>query len=200
MGAGRSGDLFSRGAGMMAEISTNKRKRTPMKRGLTSLLFAVAISAQTPPRNLVVTTDRFTGETSVSLRQFHILNTKDEGSQVQIDLAAIYLSGKIVILAFSSAERVQFSGGADVFALADGERIKLGHFQSGQTVRTGGNYVKVEEIVTGEVGRPVFEKMATAKSLELRIGRWECHVEPADVHKLKEFSTMLSAVRQDAIR
>jgi len=169
-----------------------------MKRILTGLLFAAAVSAQTPPRNLIVITDRFTGETSVSLRQFHILNTRDQGSPVQIDLAAIYASGKIVILALSTAERLQFSGGADVFALADGERIKLGHFQSGQTVRTGGNYVKVEEIVAGDVGRPIFQKMATAKSLELRIGRWECRVDPADVQKLKEFSTALSAVAQAA--
>jgi hypothetical protein len=171
-----------------------------MKRILTSLLFAAVVSAQTPPRNLVVITDRFTGETSVSLRQFHILNVKDQGSRIQIDLAAIYSSGKLVILALSTAEQVQFRGGADVFALADGERIKLGHFQSGQTVRTGGNYVQIEEIVAGDVGRPLFEKMATAKRLELRIGRWECRVDPADVQKLKEFSAALSLVTQPAIR
>lgn len=153
---------------------------------VAALLFATVAVAK--EKHVVVTTDKFTGKTTVMMNTFGIENHSRILGAPALYLAAWEKEGSIVLMIRSSASDWQFLHGADVHVLADGTPIDLGHFQKGDGKINTILGVSVEEVVAGEVDRAVFERMAASRDLQIEVGLFPCTVKTKDIVRLKEFA------------
>jgi hypothetical protein len=155
------------------------------------LLLALAGAVGANEKDVLVKTDKFTGRTTVMMKPITLGAFIDDLSIVSLGLAAETApDGRVILVIECDASRWQFLQGADVYALADGQRIDLGHFvpQQGTVSATA----HTSEAITGYVELPALAQMANAKDLQLKVGRYECHVKPKNGRHLKEFSDALA--------
>jgi hypothetical protein len=158
-----------------------------MRRLLLGLLLVSSAFAHS--KDVVVTTDKFTGETTILLRMFHVGAATDQSyNLVHLSMGASYSmkGGEIILMVFSEAGQYQLLGGADVRALVDGERINLGHFQPSAATSLGSG--QISEMVGGYLDRATMNKLANAKDVQLRVGAWEIELKGKQIEKLKEFA------------
>jgi hypothetical protein len=168
-----------------------------MKAVVTGLcVFALlAAGASGNDKNIVVQVDRFTGETTVIMKEIGIGTFTDRshlGQNVELALAATSLSKqptpRALMVIYSYSANWQFLAGADVHLLVDGERIDLGHF-----AKMKGNVDGriVTDTIAAPVGRSVFEKIAGAKSVEMQIGTYETKLKDKAVDRVRAFVAAL---------
>lgn len=154
---------------------------------IAALLFAsIAVAKE---KHVIVTTDKFTGKTTVTMSMFGIENDARIVGAPSLSLFAQEKDGSIVLVIASSAPDWTFPRGADVKVLADGKPIDLGHFKQGDgKVGTFMSVVSVEENVAATVDRAAFEQMAASRDLEIEVGQFPCKVRSKDIVRLKEFA------------
>jgi hypothetical protein len=153
-------------------------------------LFLVSVtSLGAKDKDIVVTTDRFTGKTTVIMKAFDI-KSPALGCMAApcLSLMAKEQDGQIVFVVISNATGWIFPHGADVHVLADGQPIDLGHFLRGDGQVTTIVEVMVLEPISGAVGRVALDQMANAHDLEIEVGPYQCKVNPKNIRRLKEFS------------
>jgi hypothetical protein len=159
-------------------------------------LFCAAVSASTS-KDIIVKTDKFTGETSVVLKSFGVSTFADQnGKLVQLAMGAGYVSKEgsepmLLITCFASSYKLL--DGADVHALADGERIDLGHFKPGTATLSTSVAIMTNEVVAGYIDRTTFSKLANAKDLQFKIEFWQIKLKDKNIEKLREFIAALPA-------
>lgn len=154
------------------------------------LFFCGSVFASTS-KDVIIRTDKFTGYTATILKEFGVYSFADnEGKLVQLSLSALHSTkdGKITLAVYSWSGRFQFSGGADVFALVDGERIPLGHFAVGKSEITS-HYA--DEFVAGLIDRETLGKLANGKSVQMRVGSMSFTLKDKHTDKLKEFAAAI---------
>ena len=177
-----------------------------MKRilGVAVMLAIIAVGSSARDKNVTVQTDKFTGETSVTMREIGIGTFTDRshlGQNVDLSLAATSLSKqptpRVLMVIFSYSANWQFLGGADVRLLVDGERIDLGHF-----AKMKGNIDG--RIVTDTVAAPVdlsiFEKIASAKNVEMQIGTYETKLKDKGIERVRAFVAAVAALPIDSAK
>jgi hypothetical protein len=161
------------------------------------LLALLAVGAPAKEKDIVVQTDKFTGKTTVIMKEISLgqafTNNAHPNDLVGIYLAAFSTPGpnptSLVIKAYAS--NWQFLGGADVHLLIDGDRIDLGHFARMRGTVEGG---VVTDTIAAPVDRSVFEKIATAKSVEMQFGTYETKLKDKCITRIHAFVAALPAV------
>jgi len=155
-------------------------------------LLSAGVSAK--DKNILVQTDKFTGKTTVIMKEMSLGQGFTNNAHPN-DLVGIYLSAfsapgpnptALVIKAY--AANWQFLGGADVRLLIDGERIDLGHFARMKGTVEGGI---VTDTIASPVDRAVFEKIGTAKSVEMQIGPYETKLNAKGIERVRAFVAAL---------
>ncbi len=165
---------------------------------LAALIMFGGTAAANDKKDLIIKTDRFTGESSVILKSFSVASGVDpDGKLVQLGMGAGYFSknDQIMLTITCYASTYKMLDGADVLALADGERIVLGHFAPGNASLTTAGGVMTNEIIAGYTDRSMLAKLAGAKTLELKVGAWELKLKDKQIEKLREFSGAVPAQR-----
>lgn len=171
-----------------------------MKRTLIVLaalaLLAAGLSAK--EKDIVVTTDKFTGKTAVFMKQMSIGTFSDKThlmGTVNLYLSACSLHDQpkpTALVIYSYSTNWQFLNGADVYLLADGERIDLGHFVSTKgTADRVGYGVSLNETIAAPVDRSVFDKIAGAKTIEMKIGPYETKLNVKGIERIRAFVAAL---------
>lgn len=159
-------------------------------------LFLSSFVSFASANDVTVQKDKFTGETTISLKAMGVGTAWDtDRKMIQLLIAASHSSkdGKIMLAVVAYASSYQFLNGTDVLALVDGERIDLGHFAPGQATISTSPVVMTSEIVAGYVDRAMLAKLANAKTLEIKVGSFEIKLAAKHVKKLKEFASAIPA-------
>jgi hypothetical protein len=153
-------------------------------------LFTVGASAN--DKNIMVQTDKFTGKTTVTMKPMSIGSF--QLGFVNLSLSACSLNDQpkpAALIIYSYSGSWQFLDGADVYLLADGERIDLGHFIS--TKGTIDTSAWLSETIAAPVDHSVLEKVAAAKKVELKIGRYETKLNGKAIERIRAFLAALPA-------
>lgn len=159
---------------------------------LSMLVLLLALAGAAAAQDVVVKTDKFTGRTAIVMRPIMLGVFEDGLSLVTLGLAVdapTSSDSRIILVIQCDASGWQFLQGADVYALADGARIDLGHFVPQQGVVSTSAYTT--ESISAYVELGALAQMANAKDLQLKVGRYECHVKPKNARHLKEFIAAL---------
>lgn len=167
---------------------------------LAAMLTVLATGASAKDKDIVVQTDKFTGITTVMMKQMSVGTFGDKTHSlglVNLYLAACSLHNQpkpTALVIYSYSDNWQFLGGADVYLLVDGERIDLGHFVSTKgNADVIGNGVSLSETIAAPVDRSVFEKIAGATSVELKIGPYETKLNGKGIDRIRSFVAALPA-------
>ncbi len=175
-----------------------------MKRVLIVLGLAgfLAVGACAKDNGVVVKTDRFTGKRCVLMTPFRVGPVMGFRDAQQISETTVSFSLQAAVCDGPSenpflgigviAANWQFLKGADVHVLADGEAIDLGHFASADAHVETSVVVLTVEIVGGSVDRALFERMANAKDLQLKVGVYEIRLNAKNIERLKAFSDAIA--------
>lgn len=161
-----------------------------MKPILAFAIVAIAcltVAASTKDKDITVTTDKFTGTTTVEMKPFRLPSTEVNGILPPfLWLIAQEQGGKFGLIVANGADYLGFPYGAEVRVLADGKAIDLGHF----ALVDGGPW-SIDGVVVSEIGavvdRSSIEKMANAHTLEIEVAQWQSKIKPKDINRLKEF-------------
>jgi hypothetical protein len=183
----------------MLDDAEEKTMRILLIGFLMATAWLASTTAANESKDVVVRTDKFTGETSVVLKTFSVASGVDADSKlVQLAIGAGYFSksGQIMLTVQCYASTYKFLDGMDVLALADGERIDLGHFKPGRASLLTSGVVMTNEVIAGYVDRVTLAKLAGAKTLELKVGTWEIKLKDKHVQKLREFAAAVPATVQ----
>jgi hypothetical protein len=171
-----------------------------MNRLLSLLIACVFLSAgvSAKEKDIVVTTDKFTGKSTVTMKQMSIGTFSDKthfSGLVNLYLAACTLDKQpkpTALVIYSYATNWQFLGGADVYLLIDGEKIDLGHFASVRgNADVVGNGVSLSETIAAPVDRSIFEKIASAKIVEMKIGPYVTKLSSKGIERVGAFLSAL---------
>lgn len=158
------------------------------------ILFGLAGLASAKDKNVTIETDRFTGQTTVIMKQMSIGTSADK--QHLLGIVNLYLSALTLrdqpkptaLVIYSTASQWQFLDGADVYVLADGVRMALGHFVSTKgDVSAFGGVVVLSETIAAPVDRSVIDKMAAAHVVEIKIGPYETKLNDRGIERLRAF-------------
>lgn len=169
-------------------------------------IFLLLLSAVIPAfarkhqSDVTVTTDRFTNETTVTLKPFMLGNFKGgykNNGWLELTASASFPNNKGYFVGLvCNAQNWQFLNGVIVHVLADGQRIDL-NFQKGST-RVQEDAWTQEVLGTFPfVDSTTFDKMANAKVLEMEIGPYAFTFKPAGIQFLKDFSEAVKALPAD---
>lgn len=151
----------------------------------------LATSAIAQSGDVSVKADKFTGKTTVALKK-SITLTETGFTNLYLGLSSDDPSGAVVYI-YSWSNGWRFLQGADVYVLADGERIDLGHFKSIRAdVRYGST---VDETIAGVVDRDVIRRIAQAKDLEMKIGPTAVKLKDKKIEHIRAFAAALPAVQ-----
>lgn len=163
-----------------------------MKRilAVAAILALLAAGASANDKNIVVQTDKFTGKTTVTMKPMNIASF--QLGFVNLSLSACSLNDQpkpAALIIYSYSGSWQFLDGADVYLLADGERVDLGHFVS--TKGTIDTSAWLSETIAAPVDRSVLGKIASAKKVELKIGRYEAKLNAKAIERIRAFAAAL---------
>jgi hypothetical protein len=168
-------------------------------KALLAILLISASVAFAQSKNVVTTTDRFTGFTRTEMKGFIV--GPEHGFQdafhsrghVVMDLVVAGGEGVIMFQFETTADRLQFPDGADVHVLADGKRIDLGHFVPGRETMDAVKGLTVNEKIHAIVDERKLKLIANAKEVELKIGPYPAKLTEMNIHRLKEFLDAVSS-------
>jgi hypothetical protein len=182
--------------GNMSNVQRGKMRSTLVM----VLLGALAVGAAATDKNVIVKTDKFTGKSTVIMKEISIGTFSDKthlSGLVNLYLAACSLSDQpkpTALIIYSHSTNWQFLDGADVYLLVDGERIELGHFVSTKgTVDAVGSSVLLNETIAAPIDRSVFDKIGVSKSVEIKIGTYETKLNTKGIERFREFAAALPA-------
>jgi hypothetical protein len=172
-----------------------------MKRifGIAILLafFAAGVSAK--DKNIVVQFDKFTGKTTVTMKQITI-GTFGLGF-TNLSLSACSLNDQpkpAALIIYSYSQSWQFLDGADVYLLVDGERINLGHFASVKgTIESGG---WLNETIAAPVDHSVLDKISAATRVEMKIGSYNTKLNAKGIERVRAFVGALATLPMDSAK
>lgn len=160
-------------------------------------LTATIAPAQTGSKDVTVKTDRFTGFTKTEMEPIPIgpLHGFPDASHTDgyavLDLSLASGGGKILLVIESTAKHRQFPEGADVHALADGQRIDLGHLRLHRAVTDTAPRFVINETIGAPIDRSALAKIAAARNVEIRIGSYEATLTVKDIERVRAFVAAL---------
>jgi len=133
--------------------------------------------------------DRFEDETHVRLESKRVLGGFME--DVKMGASFFYKGQKLstpeyfIFLFVSDTKGWRFLSETqrELIALADGERLPLGTLDRDSKVRSGG---WVSEIMVKEVPYETFLKIATAKEVEMKLGKYEFKLKEEHLEALRD--------------
>jgi hypothetical protein len=150
------------------------------------LVVASALTASATSKDVTISTDRFTGKTTVLMKEME-LKSPALGCFPCLGLVALAQDGQISLVVVSNNPDWLFLHGADVHVLADGKPIDLGHFEPADRRVNTFVMVTTTEYVIKTVDRAAIEQMASAGDLQIEVGPFQCKVKPKNAERLKHF-------------
>jgi hypothetical protein len=156
------------------------------------LVIASALTASANNKDVTVTTNRFTGKTTIQMRPME-LKSPALGCFPCLDLMALEQDGQISLVVISNNPEWLFLHGTDVHVLADGKPIDLGHFEPVDRKVNTFVMVTTTEYVMKAVDRAAIEQMAAAGDLQIEVGPFQCKVKAKNAERLKHFAEALPA-------
>ena len=156
-------------------------------------------------KNVIVTTDKFTGQSTVTMKSFGIGPTFGFPDATQGSLLGVMLSlaaaaraddaSSVALIVFVTAAHWQFLNGTEVHVLVDGQPIDLGNFVPAASHVDTTGAVTTNETVIGRVDRATFDRLAKATNLDIEVGNYGTKVNPKNINRLKEFDAALPAAK-----
>jgi hypothetical protein len=152
-------------------------------------------------KDVGVSTDKFTGVTTVSLYSFQIgpeHGFKDAthlNGHVILALSVGAAEDKIGLRVISQADHWQFLDGAAVHVLTDGRRLDLGHFERMKAHTETYRGITTYEEIFSFVDRSLIDTFAAAKTIEIKIGPYEAVLSAQDIERFRLFLDALQKVR-----
>jgi hypothetical protein len=157
---------------------------------LVFMLF-LATSTLAQQKDVLKTYDKFTGVTTVSLKK-PISLLKNLTTHLQLVVSSLSQKDLVAMAFVCTSPDDKFRGGADVFVIADGERIQLGHFRlTNWELGEGGPIVFRTETVAGAVDRQIFERIAKSNYVEIKVGELEAKLKDDRLKHLRSLAAEL---------
>ena len=179
-------------------------------RTLLALTTILACLSSARAQSLRTNYDRFEDVTTVTTDVIRIKtleqNERREGKLVlvrpempffEFSMMAMYkFSGKqkperpawFILGAVTKSRNWVFHGDADLYAIADGERLKVGRMSHSGVVENFLSVVSVKETLLGFAPAETFLKTANAKKVEMRLGRFEFELTEDQLKMLRELA------------
>jgi hypothetical protein len=105
--------------------------------------------------------------------------------------------GPFVLGYVTKSDEWVFGGDADLYAIVDGERLKVARLSRGGEVQRFLNSVNVQETLITSLPAETFLKIANAKKVEMRLGKFEFGLTEDQLkalHGLAEYATSNKSV------
>jgi hypothetical protein len=105
--------------------------------------------------------------------------------------------GPFVLGFVTKSDEWVFGGDADLYAIVDGERLKVARLSRGGEVQRFVNSVNVQETLITYLPAETFLKIANAKKVEMRLGKFEFELTEDQLkalHRLAEYATSNESV------
>ena len=156
-----------------------------MKTLVLTLFLATSTFAQ--QKDVVKSYDKFTGVTTVSLKK-PISLLSNLSTHLQMVVSSLREKDLVGMAFVCTSPDDKFRGGADVFVIAGGERIQLGHFRlTNWELGEGGPIVFRTETIAGAVERQVFERIVRSNYVEIKVGELEAKLKDDRLKHLRAF-------------
>ena len=105
--------------------------------------------------------------------------------------------GPFVLGFVTKSDEWVFKGDADLYAIVDGERLKVARMSRGGEVKRFLNTVDVQETLISYIPAATFLKIANAKKVEMRLGKFEFELTEDQLKALRglaEYATSNKSV------
>jgi hypothetical protein len=183
---------------------------------LAAILACVSLAQA---QSLTTKYDRFEDVTTASTENIRIKvlerNERRDGKLVlvhpdmpfwEVNMMAMYkfkgeqkpaTPGPFVLGFVTKSDEWVFKGDADLYAIVDGQRLKVARMSRGGEVKRFLNTVDVQETLISYIPAETFLKIANAKKVEMRLGTFEFEVTEDQLkalHGLAEYATSNKSV------
>jgi Tfp pilus assembly protein PilN len=161
---------------------------------LLSLALAVPAYAKQQP-TVTVTTDRFTGVTTVKMKPEFVIYGQ---SGAALSLAAVATSDSPMpaLVLVVDASDWQFLHGVTAHALIDGQRVDLEFQPTATKITPQTGFVGTHEVLLAAVPKAMLDRIANCVSLEMEIGASAFSMKSKGLEPLRDFDAALSALSQ----
>jgi len=158
---------------------------------LLALTFAVPGHAAKKP-NVAVTTDRFTGVTTVLMKTVDIMFTADRMCFLRMTAIATSAAPTPTLVIGADCDEWQYLHGVTAHALIDGQRVD---FQFNVTsTKTTFDRPQTHEVLAADVPKDVMDRIAKCQTFEMELGRYAFTLKPKGLEPLRDFNAAVSAL------
>lgn len=190
-----------------------------LARMVLALAAILACGSLAQAQSLTTKYDRFEDVTTASTENIRIKvlerNERRDGKLVlvhpdmpfwEVNMMAMYkykgkekppAPGPFVLGFVTKSDEWVFKGDADLYAIVDGQRLKVARMSRGGEVKRFLNTVDVQETLISYIPAETFLKIANAKKVEMRLGTFEFEVTEDQLkalHGLAEYASANKSV------